>query len=256
MYDPALGKFLELVQRELGAADARLELGGRDPTHPSLVWCAADRGARVVAVFDSKPADAEPLRQRLEVLTRSFFDVAGPKIRAKLNRVAADAATTRLDGALEDLTERASAVACVVIDAQSPVIWGTNLPRGDWANVPAALRLAEQAAEPPALRLVDRTGDLDQAPRSWVFAARAIAAVRRRRSEDDPLPRETVRSNGFGYIVRPFATIYMMLLVFEGDFSELHAEGAVVHALPHIEHLVLAIPPLDTPPGGKALRLV
>ena len=52
--------------------------------------------------------------------------------------------------------------------------------------------------------------------------------------------------------MRGFANIYLLLVVFEGAFSELYVESAVVHALPGIEHLVLSLPPLD--PGRARAR--
>src|ERR1700753_2588250 len=56
MIDPGLRRFLELVVRELPASDARLELGGKDPEDPRLVFRPAPNG-RVVVVFDAPPAD-------------------------------------------------------------------------------------------------------------------------------------------------------------------------------------------------------
>ena len=62
----------------------------------------------------------------------------------------------------------------------------------------------------------------------------------------------------FGYLVRAFANIYLLVLVFEGAFSELYVESAVIHALPAIEQLVLALPPREPPPAagrGRVIRL-
>lgn len=68
---------------------------------------------------------------------------------------------------------------------------------------------------------------------------------------------EAVREEAFGYYARSFATIYVLILVFDGPFEELRVERAVTHALPAIERLVLALPPLDPPPklaGVVAIR--
>ncbi len=89
--------------------------------------------------------------------------------------------------------------------------------------------------------------------RHHLLTARAIAAVRR--DGDEPYQREAIRGESFGYLARAFANIYRLLLVYEGPFSELHAEAALVHALPHIERLVLALPPVEPPPGGERVRL-
>ena len=56
----------------------------------------------------------------------------------------------------------------------------------------------------------------------------------------------------FGYFARGFANIYLLVVVFEGAFSELYVESAVVHALPAIEQLLLALPPLDPGPVAQA----
>lgn len=69
---------------------------------------------------------------------------------------------------------------------------------------------------------------------------------------------ESVRAPEMSYVVRSFATIYMLVVVFEGPFDELRAERAVTHALPTIERLVLALPPLDPDPpvaGAGVIRL-
>jgi hypothetical protein len=51
--DLGLERFLELVKKELGAVDARIELGGKPPVHPDLVWCAVPSvDARVVALLE------------------------------------------------------------------------------------------------------------------------------------------------------------------------------------------------------------
>ncbi len=89
---------------------------------------------------------------------------------------------------------------------------------------------------------------------------RAIAAVR-------ALPElETLHRGGhvqkssseadFGYMARSFAGIYVLVLIFDGPFEELRAKRAMMHALPTIERLVLALPPLDPSPmaGAAAMR--
>ena len=49
------------------------------------------------------------------------------------------------------------------------------------------------------------------------------------------------------------------VLVFDETYSPLHAEGHVQRALPHIERLLLALPPVDPDAGGargaKVIRL-
>ncbi|MCE7890157.1 MAG: hypothetical protein DYH12_10760 [Sorangiineae bacterium PRO1] len=47
----ALLRLLELVRRDLGAEDARAEIGGAEPADPRLVSAPHRGGFRVVAVF-------------------------------------------------------------------------------------------------------------------------------------------------------------------------------------------------------------
>ena len=59
-------------------------------------------------------------------------------------------------------------------------------------------------------------------------------------------------------MVRSFATIYMLVVVFDRPFDELRAERSVTHALPTIERLVLALPPMDPDPpvaGAGVMRM-
>jgi len=90
---------------------------------------------------------------------------------------------------------------------------------------------------------------------------RAVAAIRRL-----PLDgvhkgkhlRHVERDREY-YLVLSFAGIYLLCIVFEGDFDELRAERAAADALPRIERLVQALPPLDPDPphpmgGVVALR--
>src|SRR5262245_15126711 len=73
MLDAGLLRFLELVVRELGALDARVELGGKDPEDPRLVFRPTPAGARVVAVFGTPPEDRAGLEARLDALIGPLF---------------------------------------------------------------------------------------------------------------------------------------------------------------------------------------
>jgi hypothetical protein len=67
---------------------------------------------------------------------------------------------------------------------------------------------------------------------------------------------EAVVDEKLGYLARSFATIYVLLLVFPGQFDELGAERAVVRVLPTIERLVVALPPDDSPTDHKTGAVV
>ncbi len=69
--------------------------------------------------------------------------------------------------------------------------------------------------------------------------------------------RHMTAEPGFGCVARSFAAIYVLIVVFEGPFDELVAKRAVAQALPTIERLVAALPPVDPPPptaGVAAMR--
>lgn len=290
MTDPHLARMLDLVRRELEAADARIEIGGREPADDCIVWCPLPGGARLVAIFDAPPGDRGSVRERLGVLARSFESTGESAM--DISVLSGELASRRLDDELAALADRAGAVRAVVIDAQSPVIWGTSEMRRSGEDVESAFgaadalaaaersgidlaRLLEQGeedpravleargVEPPVLSFLVRSIErIRQHSRrsgsAWhhhLLTARAIAAVRRNNADDEPV-KVMVHERGFGYLARSFANIYRLLLVFDGEFSELAAEGAVVHALPVIERLVLGLPPVEPPPkGGRVIRL-
>jgi hypothetical protein len=119
------------------------------------------------------------------------------------------------------------------------------------AAIPAEIRAARQ----------DRARAAGDAWARAMRTRRAIAEVR-------ALPempslhkgghlRHMVTEPAFGYVARSFAAIYVLILVFDGPFDELLAKRAVAQALPVIERLVAALPPLEPPPptaGVAAMR--
>jgi len=292
-------RLVELACRDLGAVDARIEIGGRDPDAPHLVWCPMSNARRLVAVFAAPPPDAAAKRARLEALVATFADLVteDPEPSAPVRDFRA-LASRRLDDELHALAIRTGAVSALVVDDRSPVIWGTSEPRRvAQEDVETALRTAAAAmmADSAGVELeslidrdprdvaaaltehgldretvstlhdeVQRLQDVSRRRgtatwRSHLLTARAIARIRdatRARPRTGHL-HEIVREEGFGYLARSFATIYTLLLVFDGPLSELRAEGAVLQALPAIERLVLDLPPTDPPRGGgKVVRLI
>jgi hypothetical protein len=296
MTEGPIVRFLQLVQHELGADDARAEIGGLDPTDERTIFCRLPGGWRIVALFSEPPADRATAIERLERLADSFFATATSASDAQ-PRLLQEPAARRLDEELAALAQRAGALSAIVIDDTSPVIWGSSQPRHRDEGVEQALEAAKLDAAARALgidladlisqetrdveallqqRGVDaaRAGWLSRAVtrlhtpsgernsrgfREYLTTARAIAEVRQHiDSEGRPAQnlRAVVREDRFGYVVRSFATIYHLIVAFDGAFSELHAEAAVLHALPIIERLVLALPPSQPPPrGGRVLRL-
>jgi hypothetical protein len=88
-----------------------------------------------------------------------------------------------------------------------------------------------------------------------LLTALAIADVRARVHRGESV-RSVHHEAQYGYIARGFANIYQIIVIFAGPFSELHVESAVLHALPIIEELLFALPPVDPPPSkGQVIRL-
>jgi len=223
------------------------------------------------------------LREKLVFLARSFdatFDrVSPPAPRSTGNPQHA------LDDALDVLAGQTSAIAALVVDNDSPVFWGSSLePRGD-EDLEAAARAAEALAlasaagldlaailagtssgpipselERPVSQIRADAGDERDAEewhrRLTVFAA-ATALREACRGEGELGTRHAVHDEDLAYLARSFGGIYWLLLAFEvSRFSELHAEAAMIHALPWIERLVLSLPPIDPQGGGgRVLKL-
>lgn len=285
-------RLLDVVKRELGADDVRAEIGGRDPVEPHLVWGRLGHGWRVVAVFDRAPADAGDKRKRLAALLTPFDEVA-QQVAAPRSGALAAAKQMELDEELDALAERAGARAALVFDERSPVLWGSSAPRAPgWdldamdrvrhlardlqpAEIDPAEWLAGHAPTPATLRAagidetmvqrwshrVQRLADLEPewtAPdwREAIQIAVAVAAARAQCRGGRAPERVAEHADAWGVFAKGFAQIYLLALVYDGPYSELHAEGPVVRALPHIETLVLSLPPVEPPPrGAKVIAL-
>jgi hypothetical protein len=312
---PVFERFIALAKRELQADDVRLlTLGETAPEAPNVLVSRLADGRHVVASFATAPKDREALERRLSMLASTFADaLAMPpseKHRAR-PRVA-----TSLHEELKALAARARAFDVVVIDTDSPVVWGcASVPARPRARNELLLRevsdrelssqvddesgqlqdvgLAESPAPPATdpksgppplddeassehpVRAVPRESRASFAPESAQVMSededvpeeseltkRAVAAVRRLPALDGLHKGRHLRHverEGTFLLALSFSGIYILCLVFEGDFDELRAERAAADALPRIERLVLALPPLDPDPpqpmgGVVALR--
>lgn len=279
-----LDRFLELIQRELGSDDARFEYGGRDPQ--SGIWAEMPGGWRVWAAFESEPRARADKQAKLESLVETFTGVS-EQLSARLPRVSSAIAAEEVDYALRVLAEKTKAVRALVLDEDSPVLWGSSeTPRGpedvevaEWTGElvescnQAGLDLVELVGlDDPALRdrlagiesrkLEDRLlrrlptiRELGQhrdtaAWREHFLVCRAISIIRRAPE------RHYAAESDIGWLTREFGGIYHVVLVYPGEFSELSATGVMLRAVPAIENLVLALPPIEpTPKGARVIML-
>jgi hypothetical protein len=121
-------------------------------------------------------------------------------------------------------------------------------------EVMAAIPAEDRAAREPLARRAKETFA------RAVLARRAIAAVRALPDIEDLNKggqlRETMATADFGYVARSFSAIYIVILVFERPFDELLAKRALSHAMPTIERLVAALPPMDPPPNTVGVAVM
>ncbi|HMI94095.1 MAG TPA: hypothetical protein VK509_22130 [Polyangiales bacterium] len=281
-------RFLDLVRKELDAQDTRAELGGLDPDDDRLLWARIAGGFRVVVVFSAPPPDRDDKQAHLDHLVAGF---AQTLTQASLPAPPSvpETPVKRLDEALEALRARTGAVNVVIVDSHSPVMWGACDPErhgddvGDLVKTGDAIRtllaadvdldaicalrgpdaargLRELSVRGEALALLARVleGSDETVMRHNLLTCLAVARTRHEVSSPTPTPnsRWVHHDVQFGYLVRGFANIYLLVLVFEGAFSELYVESAVVHGLPAIEQMLIALPPQDPTPGAKRGRVI
>jgi hypothetical protein len=282
----ALLRFLELVQRELQADDVRFEVAVQPAAEPVVHELAS--GFRIVVVGARALADDDERRRRLAVLADAFVEtVEGAAAHVPTPHVPQAAlANHALDETLGALARVAHAAVAVVVDERSPVIWGSSIvPRSvvdadvaAWVSAAAqsaarggldlaelmsgagvderiaALPAEDQARLHRALVRLESLAHLETAAarRLFVLTMRAIAAARR-----GPADARVAASpaDPLGWLARGFAGIYRLVLVFDGSYSELHADAAMIRALPVIERIVTGLPPVDPPKGGQVVRL-
>ena len=321
--DDVYERFLSLAQRELSADDVRLlDAGESPPVAANVVLAKLPDGRHVVASFGTTPTEPEVLERRLAMLASTFADaLAEPTSERGKSR---PPVSTSLHQELKALAQRAGAIDVVVIDGDSPVVWGCasiaarprarnamllrdvsdrELSAHDEPSAPAGGLHAVPAADEsgPLLGPTAPTGNLRMAPPAAESSQAVITTSRESGVHEDAAadfghelahghdyltdaeePEPTQRAialiralpslallhkgkhvreiarEGASYLVLSFSSIYLLCLVFEGEFDELRAERAAQESLPRVERLVAALPPLDPDPqptgGVVALR--
>lgn len=249
-----LERMLALVRRELGAVEARVLESGDTPAMNELhLGCELPDGRWLEARFEVPPPDPDAKQRRLEMLAGTLDAlVEAPG----MHRRSRPPVAISLHDELVAVARRSSAVNAIVIDANSPVVWGAAYPEGVVAQPPLAS--SPRMAEAPA----NDEGLSEGSPA--VVSRRAVSAVRgwpelgALRKGKHVRKVQRAEASAVGVLAHSFASIYLLLLVFGEAFDELRAERAAIEAMPRIEGLVLALPPLDPEPtdgtGAIALR--
>jgi hypothetical protein len=214
--------------RELGAVDVIFREAD-DPPSEDAVAASLPDGRFVEAELATPPDDAQALSRRLEIMVGAFEGLAQSLAQRRREPPA-----VLLKQELRSLVKRSRGVGAAVIDAKSPVVWssaGLDDTEGDAAK--AAQDLRERAI-----------GEVRALPQINALHRGGHLAL-------------SLREDTFGYVVRSFAGIYVVCVVFDHAFDEIRAERALRESLPRVERLVLALPPLDpdpVPAGVVALR--
>lgn len=277
MDDPSVfDRFLSLAKRELQADDVRLlEHGESPPAAQNTVVSRLPDGRHVVASFEAEPKERDVLERRLAMLAGTFAEALAtpPSERTRTRPPVASS----LHEELRALCTRAQGSDAVVIDIDSPVIWASasvvGRPRARvdslLRDVSEAKELDEIPQESGPLQDVSAPAPAESSPmpseENEVQAEpestrRAIAAIRRLPTLDQLHKgrhlRHAQQENDF-YLVLSFSGIYLLAVIFDGEFDELRAERAMQESLPRIERLVLALPPLDPGPetSGAVIAL-
>lgn len=272
-------QILDLLRRELRAANVYLEFGGTARLEPTVLSQGLDEHWRVVAVFtEPPPADA---RDRLAALLQAFASVR-PSLTPVARALGRPPAERRLDEELQRLQEILSAKVALIIDDSSPVIWGSSAARthgldvdfllalsalSDDLNAEELHQLARELEQPNSQgpsRAVHDSRDLEkiraEAPElkeaDWyvgLLAALAAAPFRRGRDRVSR-GRRVIQPPPVGYVAQPLGSQYLLLFVFDDPFSQLHAEATALHAAAHLEKLIAELPPVDPSGGARAVR--
>jgi hypothetical protein len=244
-------RLLSVLRRELGAS--RVGLATRPdevPGDEAVVALGLPHGLTMWALVPASTQDRSAVRARMELVAESFAHLLETEAARARARTASP--STRLRRVLRRLATAAGACDALVLDTRSPMIWG------------AASGVSGEVLGPPHLRVVAPDEQADEASRSaeqerFKLSRHVISEVRSL-PVIGQLPRgahlrRSVRAGEAGYLVRSFASIYLLVLVFPGPFDELRGEREAARALPAVESLVLALPPPEPVGTSSALAL-
>ncbi|MCX4245109.1 hypothetical protein [Paraliomyxa miuraensis] len=269
-------RLLELVRRELGAEDAYVRLGGQDGDDPRLLAHALRSGCCLVVRMAEPPARPEVAAARLAELAEAFTGTVDHAVESLEGVMGRPTVGPVLTQTLADLRDATGAAVALVIDRQSPVIWGCSDPALGLRDRPAARALAAALASTTGLGTTRSERDPNEPePESSAqsSARRALMAAERMQTGGAAKLAATIRTlmvldDAFdaaarlpqgdepGLASKGFGGLYRVVLVFTRPFSPLRVEGVLRRALPIVERQVLELPPLDPEPkGGRVVPL-
>jgi hypothetical protein len=262
--NPQMDRLMALVQRELGAESVKLLDGVAEPAEAeNVLYAKLPDGRRLAVAFPAPPPARDVLERRLRMLTSTFAQSLGDGPRSSSRPQVSGS----LQQELRALAVRARALDAAVIDAHSPVLWGAgsqevdsaldNLPRLDASNA----RLVEVPAPSSDAPIDDEPDDVSESLLPTIQRVRELTEKATELVRDLPglgalrkggHVAEVIHGADIVALVRSFAAIYLLVVVYEGPFDEVRAERAVEDGLPRIERFVLALPPLDPKPAPMA----
>ncbi len=273
MTTSSLDRLLELLRRDLDGVEVQLV---NAPSPEGLEDGACYRSlpaGRFLVVTPRGCKDAVD-EVRLDALLDAFADTL--EVEPSSLPVRRPPVGRSLRKELQSLTSRARAVDALIIDVSSPVLWCSAVagpvPEGHRSGTPPRLMRAIEMLSLQLHELAttieaeltrptgDRPDDLGAAdsppPDLPEMSQRAVSMLRSRPDLDTRhhggRQRLAFEETDLGVLARGFADIYLLVLVFDGPFNELLAERAAAQALPRIERLVVALPPLDPEPERPA----
>jgi hypothetical protein len=262
MTDPSMDRLIALVRRELKADSVRvLEPGADEAAAENVLFAKLPDGRLLAAAFATTPPSKDALVRRLTMLTATFAQSLSEGPRSSQRPQVAGS----LRQELRALAARARALDAAVIDAQSPIVWGAGSAERD-SVVPERIALVDVSSS----RFVETTrASSDESPDDGSESPPGPELARIRHLTEQVIHRvrelphlsalrkgghvaEVIRCSDSSALVRSFASIYVLVLVFDSRFDEVRAEQAIEDGLPRIERLVLALPPLDPKPAPVA----
>jgi hypothetical protein len=238
-----LDELLAIVERDLGASSVRIAPADAAREEPApggaILACDLPDGRRLLAAFDEAPPDAEARRRRMEMLVSAFTSTLAPSERGKHRGSPSRSLREELDA----LAQRAGAVEVVVIDAHSPVIWGSA--HGD-VERPAGTSAALAALRAPSgtLPLHEVGADEVEAARYGLSSARGLRVDPAAMGQVPPAVRARHKALPIGRegstLVVAMAdpsngeALYDMVLVTGLEIEPVYAGGSVAAFLEHL----------------------